>query len=494
MKSKKNKVHSPSRRKFLQGAAATTAGVMIVPRHVIGGPGYKAPSDTLNIAGVGVGGMGHNNLNNMATENIVALCDTYWDYAKKSFDKYPKAKQFKDYRVMLDQMGKDIDAVMVATPDHTHALVAVDSMLLGKHVYVQKPLTHSVYESRTLRLVAKRMGVATQMGNQGNSGDGIRQICEWIWNGEIGEVKEVHAWTNRPVWPQGMNKPTGKAKIPKSLDWDLFIGPAQYRDFHPLYQPWNWRGWWDYGTGALGDMACHIMDPAFKAMRFGHPYAVEATSTEFNIHSAPQSEVVTYYFPARDNLPKVAFPEATFTWYDGGIMPPRPAELEQGKQMGDGGGGVLFVGSKGKLICSTYARNPYIIGREEVNVPQTLRRVKDGIGGHEQDWIRACKEPKETRIEASSNFDYAGPLNEVVVMGNLGVRLQGLQKRLLWDGENMRFTNINDNEEITAITNNVFTMENDKPQFNRDRITLNAKQLAEELVKHNYREGWKLSE
>ena len=466
---------------------------MIVPRHVIGGPGYKAPSDTLNIAGVGIGGKGYSNLVAMESENIVALCDTDWSYAKRAFDKFPKATKFKDYRTMLDKMGKDIDAVMVATPDHTHAIVAVDSMLLGKHAFVQKPLTHSVFESRTLRLVAKQTGVATQMGNQGNSGEGIRQVCEWIWNGEIGDVSEVHAWTNRPIWSQGMNKPTGKAKVPKTLDWDLFIGPAKYRDYHPDYQPWGWRGWWDFGTGALGDMACHIMDPAFKAMRFGHPIAVEATSTEFNIDSAPQSEMVTYYFPKRENLPNVAFPEATFTWYDGGIRPPRPAEMEQGKVMGDKGGGVLFVGTKGKLICSTYAKDPYILGRGEVKVPQTLRRVKDGMQGHEQDWVRACKESKENRVEASSNFDYAGPLNEVVVMGNLGVRLQGLNKKLLWDGENMKFTNISDNEEVSVITKSTFAVQNGKPSFNKPAIKMNAKQLAEELVKHNYRDGWKLN-
>ena len=245
-----------SRRSFLKTGAVAAAGLTIVPGSVLGKSfGYTAPSDKLNIAGIGVGGMGRRNLANMNTENIVALCDVDWHYADKTFKDYPKAKRFKDWRVMFDEMGKSIDAIMVATPDHTHAGVTAHAITLGKHCYTQKPLTHSVYESRLLTKLAKKYKVATQMGNQGNSFDWCRQIAEWIQSGVIGDVYEVHCWTDRPIWPQGLMKPNDTPKCPKTLDWDLWIGPAQKRPYNPVYTPWNWRGWWDFGTGALGDMA-----------------------------------------------------------------------------------------------------------------------------------------------------------------------------------------------------------------------------------------------
>ena len=408
MEKKSNVVRQVSRRSFLGTTAAVAAGITVLPSNVIAGLGHRAPSDKLNIAGIGVGGMGRSNLRHMNTENIVALCDVDWRYAAKTFNDYPNAVQYKDFREMLDKQ-KDIDAILIATPDHTHAIAAYSAMKLGKHVYVQKPLTHSVYESRLLAETAKTTGVATQMGNQGNSSNDIRDICEWIWAGAIGEVTEVHAWTNRPIWPQGLERPTEKVQVPKTLDWDLFLGTAPERPYNPIYTPWNWRGWWDFGTGALGDMACHILDPAFKALKLEYPIAVEGSSTQVNTESAPVAQKVAYWFPARENMNKVSMPPVKVTWCDGGLLPERPEELEDGEMMGDDGGGVIFIGSKGKLMCGTYARNPKLLPTKKMDdfkrPPQTLRRIDNAMdGGHEQDWIRACKENKSSRIEASSNF------------------------------------------------------------------------------------------
>ncbi len=484
-----------SRRKFIGTAAAGFAGVTLVPSNVIAGLGHKAPSDKLNIAGIGVGGMGYTNLLHMETENIVALCDVDSEYAgRNSFRRWYRARQYKDYRVMLEEQ-KDIDAIMIATPDHSHALPALIAMRQGIHVYLQKPLTHSVYESRIMTETAQRYGVATQMGNQGNSADGIRQICEWIWAGTIGEVTHVDTWTNRPIWPQGLTRPEKGKRIPKELDWDLFIGPAQFREYNPVYHPWNWRGWWDFGTGALGDMGCHIIDPVFKALNLQYPSSVEASSTPFNNDSAPNAEVIRYEFPRRDNLPKVAMPEVTVSWYDGGFMPPRPDELKDGEQMGDDGGGCIFYGTRGKIMCGTYGANPTLLPTSEMahfEPPvMSIRRISNAMeGGHEQDWIRACKENKETRVEASSNFAYAGPLNEMVVMGVLAVRLQSLERKLQWDGPNMRFKNISDSDNLRILSKNDFEVVNGDPRFNKEYVKLPAKVTAEEWIRHTYRKGW----
>jgi len=481
------------RRDFIKKSGVALAGISIVPSNVVAGFGYTAPSDKLNIAGIGVGGMGRRNLTNMNAENIVALADVDWTYAQRCFDDYPKAKKYKDYRKMLDEMGSEIDAVMISTPDHTHYVSAADSMRAGKHVYVQKPLTHSVYESRKLRELANETGVATQMGNQGNSSDDMRKVCEWIWNGEIGEVTKVDAWTNRPIWPQGLERPAETPSLPPTLDWDLFIGPAEWRPYHPSYTPWNWRAWWDFGTGALGDMACHIMDPVYKALELGFPYAFEASSSQLNTESAPISEKVTYYFGERPKKGKVKMPAVEFTWYDGGLMPNRPEGMKPGDHLGDWGGGAIFYGTKGTLVCSTYAANPFIIGREDNPPPVTneLRRIPNAMnGGHEKDWIRACKETKENRVECSSNFDYAGPLNETVVAGNLAVRLQDLRRTLEWDAENMKITNISDNDEIRVVTSDKFTVIDGDPRFDTKFATMNAKEAAENYVKKTYRDGW----
>jgi predicted dehydrogenase len=484
--------NSFSRRKFIAKTATAVAGISIVPRHVLGGVGYTAPSDMLNIAGIGVGGMGAGNLKSITGQNIVALCDVDLKYAAGTFNDYPKAKKFKDYRVMFEERGNEIDAVVIATPDHTHAIIAAASMKMGKHVYLQKPLTHSIYESRYLTRLAKETGVATQMGNQGHSGEGTRLFAEWIQNGEIGDPVEAHSWTNRPIWPQGLERPETTPPVPDSLDWNLFIGPAEFRPYHPAYTPWSWRAWWDFGTGALGDMGCHLIDPVYFALNLGQPSSFEGSSSQVNTESAPVAEKVIYHFPKRENLPKVNMPALKFIWYDGGLLPERPNGIEPGRIMGDGGGGAMVVGTKGTIICSTYGRDPYIVGREK-NPPKVEKVIPRIESNHEMDWVRACKESKENRVEASSHFGYSGPFNEVVVMGNLAVRLQSLKKNLEWDGDNMRITNITDDEEIRVVASDKFTLTEGRPKFDTKYETINAKKAAEEYIKHSYREGWDLA-
>lgn len=491
-----------SRRDFIKNTALLT-GFTIVSNTVLGKKfGHVAPSDKLNIAGIGVGGMGRRNLSNMKTENIVALCDVDWKYAQKTFDDYPKAKRFKDWRQMFDQIGKEIDAVMVATPDHSHAGVTAHAITLGKHCYTQKPLTHSVYESRLLTKLAKQYGVATQMGNQGNSFDWCREIAEWIQSDSIGEVYEVHCWTDRPVWPQGLMKPKQTMPIPDTLDWDLFIGSAEKRPYNSVYTPWNWRGWWDFGTGALGDMACHIMDPVYWALGLKYPVKVNGSSTLSNLYSPPHAEMVKYTFPARAKMGKVNMPAVDVYWYDGGLRPERPAELRDGVMMGDENGGIIFVGKKGKIMTGCYGMNPTLLPVENMahfQKPKSwIPRIPGGNGdiwstnAHEQDWIRAAKESKGNRTEASSNFSFSGPFNEMVVMGVLAVRLQGLNRDLLWDGENMKFTNINANDELRVVSVDEFEVVDGDPRFIRDYVKLNARESAEEWIKHTYRNGFTL--
>ena len=441
-----------SRRGFIKGASAAAA-FTIVPRHVLG-RGMQAPSDTLNIATVGVGGMGKSNTERCNTDNIVALCDVDQNYSAPVYEKYPNAKIYVDYRVMLEKQ-KDIDAVIIATPDHTHAVVALAAMQLGKHVYVQKPLSHSVYEARLLTEAARKYNVVTQMGNQGHSGEGTRLICEWIWGGAIGDVREVHAWTNRPVWPQGVevDRPAETPPVPEGLNWDLWLGPAQDRPYHSTYIPQSWRAWWDFGTGSLGDLGCHVLDPAFWALNLKYPEAVEGNIstywggfweyTEPKNEQYPRSTIVRFKFPARENMSPVKL-----TWWDGGLMPPRPEELKEGRQMGDEDGGLLFIGDKGSLMTGCYGKGPRLIPETKMSEFErptaSIDRIPEGISGHEQDWVRACKGGKP----ASSNFDYSGPLSEMVLMGNLAVRYPG--RRLLWDGPNMKVTN---DEEANAYVN-----------------------------------------
>ncbi|GHS91310.1 dehydrogenase [Bacteroidia bacterium] len=488
--------NSISRRSFLQKGGTAALGLTvipsIVPSSVLGKniSGVTAPSDKLNIAGIGVGGMGFANLKNLESQNIVGLCDVDWKYSDRVFKHFPNAKAYYDYRKMYDELGKSIDAVVVATADHTHAIVAADAMTMGKHAYVQKPLTHSVYESRLLTKLAVKQKVATQMGNQGSSGEGVRKICEWIWNGEIGDVKKVECFTDRPIWPQGLPRPEKAEKVPAKLNWDLFLGPAPVRPYNPIYTPWNWRGWWDFGTGALGDMACHILQPVTEALNLKYPTKVQGSSTMLLTECAPNAEFVRYIFPARDNMPKVGMPEVEVTWYDGGLQPVRPEGIPAGKNLNDSGGCCIFYGTKDILICGCYGVRPWLVSGRVPNAPKKTREV---TVSHEMDWVRACKESPASRIACASDFAKAGPLNEMVVMGVLAVRLQSLNQELQWDGENMRFTNIPDNAEIKTIIQDGFTIKDGHPSFNKTMTDpVNAKAFAAELIKHTYREGWTL--
>ncbi len=481
-----------SRRKFIGNTALAAAGFTILPSTVISGLGHKAPSDKLNIAGVGVGGRGFAVLRGMESENIVALCDVDWRYSQRCFDYFPQAKKYWDWRKMYEEMIDSIDGVMVSTADHTHAAVAAHAMALGKHVFVEKPLTHTVYESRLLTKLAEKHQLATQMGNQGASGEGVNQICEWLWNGEIGEVTKVEAFTDRPIWPQGLARPTEVQSVPDTLNWDLFVGPAPMRPYHEIYTPWNFRGWWDFGTGALGDMACHILHPVFKGLKLGYPTKAQGSSTLLLQDSAPQAQKVKLTFPARptDSASRMAFPEVEVTWYDGGLRPDMPQGWPQGRDMNDAGGGVIFHGTKDTLICGCYGLRPWLLSGRTPNVPKTLRRVESD---HLMDWVRACKESPENRVETTSAFKEAGPFNEMVVMGVLAVRLQELHKELEWDGANMRFTNIGDNETLRIVVEDGFQITDGHPTFDKTMTDpINAKAFAQELIKHNYRAGWDL--
>jgi len=485
--------NSMTRRSFLQKGGAAALGLTIIPSVAMGKSisGVTAPSDKLNIAAVGIGGMGNSNIKAVkGTENIVALCDVDWKYAGHVFNENPGAKKYWDWRRMYDEMGKSIDAVIVATADHSHAIVAATGMALGKHVYVQKPLTHTVYESRLLTKLAAKHKVATQMGNQGSSGPGVRQVCDWILNGEIGEVRRVDTFTDRPIWPQGLNAPNGQW-VPDTLNWDLFTGPAKMVPYNEIYTPWNWRGWWNYGTGALGDMACHIMHPIFKGLKLGYPTKVQGSSTLLLTDCAPTAQSVHLTFPERivPEIKKVKFPEVVVNWYDGGIKPVMPQGWPAGKDMNDSGGACIFYGTKDTLICGCYGVNPWLLSGRKPAAPKTQREV---TLSHEMDWVRACKESPDSRVETASNFSEAGPFNEMVVMGVLAVRLQGLNKELQWDGPNMQFTNIADNEKLRLTISDNFKIVDGDPKFDRPNLEVNAKAFAQELIKHNYREGWKL--
>ena len=488
--SEKSKETCLSRREFIGTAATAAAGLTILPGRVLGGSRQLAPSDKLNIAGVGVGGMGRSNLKEMTSENIVALCDVDWRYSQACFEDFPKARRYWDWRKMFDEMHDEIDAVVIATSDHTHAIIAAHAMTLGMHVYLQKPLTHSVYESRLMAKLAQKHRLATQMGNQGASLEGVRQVAEWIWGGEIGKVKKVEAFTDRPIWPQGLNRPSLEMQVPDSLNWDLFIGPAPMRPYNEIYTPWNWRGWWDFGTGALGDMACHILHPVFLGLRLGHPSKVQGSSTLLLTDCAPNAEMVKLTFPERKKYKKAKMPEVEVTWYDGGIQPVKPEGWPAGRDMNHKGGGVLFHGTKDTLICGCYGRDPWLLSGRKPTVEPSLRRVELN---HEMDWVRACKESPDTRIETTSPFKEAGPFNEMVLMSVLAVRLQGLNKELEWDGENMTFKNISASDSIKTVVEDGFVLHDGHPTFDKKWTDeMSAQEYAAELIKHTYREGWSL--
>ena len=449
---------SLTRRQFLRGAALSATAFMVVPGSVLGLRGATSPNGKLNLAGIGIGGQGAHDLGQMESENIVALCDVDKNYAGRIFKKYSKAQQFTDYRQMLDQM-KDLDGVVVATPDHHHAFAAMEAIKRGKHVYCEKPLTHSVWEARHLAQAAHEAKVATQMGNQGQASEDTRRLCEFVWAGVIGDVHEAHIWTDRPsqglfneYWPQGVARPTDTPPVPATLDWDLWLGPAPLRPYHPAYLPFKWRGWWDFGTGALGDIGCHAMDPVFRALKLSAPLSVQAASTRVNEESYPLGSMVTYQFPARSAEPQannchvkglsgaeaggVAMPPCKLVWYDGGLRPPRPDGLPDGQRMGDNG--RLLIGEKGFILGNEVY--PESLGKKANTIPKTIPRSAD----HYREWIAACKGGKA----AGSNFDFAGPLAESVLLGNVALRVQLRDdltlRKLLWDSAALKFTNLDE--------------------------------------------------
>jgi predicted dehydrogenase len=424
-----------TRRDFMARSALALGAVTIVPRHVLGGSGYVSPSDKLNIACVGCGGKGESDIKSVSTENLVAFCDVDDERAAATYTAFPQVKRYKDFRKMLDENDSDIDAVTVTTPDHTHAIIAMTAIRMGKHVFVQKPLTHTVSEARMLAEAAREEEVVTQMGNQGHAGEGARLINEWIWDGAIGDVHEVHAWTNRPIWPQNIERPKEIPSVPPTIDWNLWIGPAPWRPYHPAYAPFSWRGWWDFGTGAVGDMGAHILDHPFWALDLGYPDTVQATSTPFNDETFPLASVITYEFPARGNKPPVKM-----KWFDGGLMPPRPEELEPGRRMGEQGGGVIFIGTKGKLMHSVYGENPRLIPESKMQAYQRPANTIPRSPGIHEEWVAACKGEGKT----TSNFDYASKLTEMMLLGNIAIRLKNKNTILKWDGPNMRFTNLDE--------------------------------------------------
>ena len=425
-----------SRREFV-GAAATVAAFTYVPKHVLGQAGGSSANSKLNIAGIGVGGRGASDVNGCAEAgaNVVALCDVDWNRASGTFKRYPDAKRYRDFRKMLEKEDKNIDAVTIGTPDHIHAPAAIMAMKMGKHVYCEKPMAHTIYEARRMTEVAAETGVVTQMGNQGHAGDGLRLYWEYIHDGAIGAVKEVHVWSDRAGtpdrawWPQGVTAPKSVEPVPDYLDWDLWLGPAKWRGYNSAYVPFKWRGWWDFGCGALGDMAVHNADPAFFALQLDAPTAVEAETSPVNDDTFPVWNIIRYEFPAKGSRPAIKM-----TWYDGSKLPPRPKDLDEGLNIGSNG--ILFVGENGSLLGGSHAGTPRIIPearrKEYGRPPKTLPRSP----GHHKEFVEACLagDPKA----AKSGFWYAGPFTEALLVGNLAVRLQ---KRVEWDAETMRSPN-----------------------------------------------------
>ncbi|TPE43573.1 Gfo/Idh/MocA family protein [Pontibacter mangrovi] len=474
-----------SRRNFMKAGALAAAGFFIVPRHVLG-KGFIAPSDKLVVAGVGVGGMGGNDVAgvfNSGKADIGFLCDVDDRRSEKSRQKFPNAKYYKDWRELFEKEGKNFDAVTVSTPDHNHAVVAMAAMQLGKHVYVQKPLTHDIYEARMLTDAAKRYKVVTQMGNQGSSGDGVRQMREWYDSNAIGDVHTVYCWTNRPVWPQGIPWPSTKAEVPKELDWNLWLGTAPYTDYVDKLVPFNWRGWWDYGTGALGDMGCHIVEAPFSVLNLKYAKDVQASVGSVYVdefkrgyfpQSCPPSSHVTLTFPKTDKTKG----EVTVHWMDGGIQPTRPEELGADEVFGDGENGTLFIGTKGKMMAGCYGENPQLLPTSrtqsfQVKDKYKLARVPGSAGGHYNQWVEACQAGYGNKA-VSSPFEIAGPLTEALLMANLAIRgidirvpkadgkgysYPGRDLTLLWDNDQMRVTNFDE---------------------------------ANQFVKREYRSGWTL--
>ena len=443
-----------TRRSFLGGTAATAFGFLVVPSHVLAREGKQPPSNKLQIACIGCGGKGGGDVGAVSGETVVALCDVDWGRAKGSVKRCPKAKKFTDYRIMLQEMGEQIDAVTISTPDHIHAPASMMAMRMGKHVFCQKPLTHNIHEARAIAEAARKYKVVTQMGIQGHGFEGPRLVKEWIDAGWLGNVTEVWYWTNRPIWDQNVRRPTHTDPVPQGLDWDLWLGPAPARPYaekltpkskRNAYHPFSWRGWWDFGSGALGDIACHAMDAAFWALELGYPTAVEAKAGPMTSESPPNWSQITIEFPARGDRPPVKV-----VWNDGyeknerpgELAVPRPKELEAGRKLPKSIGGQLIIGDKATIMAGVYCRSPRVIPEAKMRDLLKNHKVEKTIprcdGGHYREWIAACKANKPE--DSKTNFaDYAGPLTEMVLIGNLAIRSG---KRVEWDAKNMKSTNV----------------------------------------------------
>lgn len=427
------------RRRFLQTVGASTATFTILKS---GSARTYAANEKLNIASIGAGGQAAGDIQAVTSENIVALCDVDSERAAGMFNQFPHAKRFQDYRVMLQEMESQIDAVIVGTPDHHHFHASMEAVRMRKHVYCEKPLTHSVGEARELTLAARQAGVATQMGNQAQASEQTRLVQEYVLDKAIGQIREAHIWTDRPsrglfdeYWPQGVARPQETPAIPNTLNWNLWLGPAPERPYHPAYLPTKWRGWWDFGTGALGDIACHYFDPVFRALQLGPPTSVEASSTRVNTETYPVGSMITYHFPSRGELAPVKL-----VWYDGGLRPPRPAALQKDDVMGTNG--ILLVGDDDAMLLSDWNEwrmYPESRAKQYGMPPRVLPRSV----GHHLEWINACKGGPAP----GSNFDWAGPMTEAVLLGNVVLRSQlreDLTKmKLEWDATKLAFTNHN---------------------------------------------------
>lgn len=480
MKSKKTK-KSIDRRDFIK-KGSLTASIMLVPRHVLGGVGYTAPSDQLNIAGIGVGGKGRTDILHASVkgrERVVALCDvdpTGSNGVIDSIERFPKAKFYESFKRMLDK-EKDIDAVTIASPDHTHAAAAVYAMERGIHVYVQKPLTHNIKEARLLTEMARAKKLVTQMGNQGASNPDQLEVQRWVASGVVGPISKVYVWTNRPVWPQGVQMPAPNAALkPSSLNWDQWLGPAPETPFIPDMHPFNWRGWWAYGTGALGDMGCHLIDIPFRALGLKYPTDVECSVGSLYAQMwvpnhipegcPPTSSVTLHFDPTEKNKSPLAM-----VWTDGGIRPTHPDLIPANVDLGDNG--IIMVGEKGVITADIYGEDPklYLKGGEvQLGSPPVIDRPEPEFGHHRK-WIDACKAGFNSKehLALTSSFDYSGPLTETILMGNIAIRsyllrnelpTQGRRpsydyygrKKLLWDGNNMRITNLQEANKFVGRT------------------------------------------
>lgn len=423
-----------SRRRFIGGTGAALASFAIAPRHAIAAGSQTPLGEKLNIACIGVGGRGGDNLESMRNQNIVALCDVDEGRLNAAAAKFPQAKKFRDFRKMFDAVDRSLDAVVVSTPDHTHSVAAMAAIKRGKHLYCEKPLAHSIYEVRALMKAANDHKVVTQLGNQGHSFDSIRTFCEWIWDGAIGNVHTVHAYTGAVNSHMGqLAQLSEQHAVPPTLDWDLWLGPAQFRPYHPLYQPGTWRGWTPFGSGSIGDWVCHVVDPVFWALDLGAPATIRAEAKNYDPKkdalTYPMGAIVHFEFPANGRRGPVKL-----IWYDGTELPPRPADMDPDDKLE--GTGAIVMGDKGTIVYGSHgAARVRIIPDAKMDAyrkpAKTIPRVKE----HHDDWIKAIK----SGGKAGSNFDYGGPLTELAMLGRIGMRLLG--QKLEWNGKEMRFTN-----------------------------------------------------